>query len=214
MNTSLNFASLLVTLLALGLLPFVAMVVTSYTKIVIVLGLLRNALGAQQVPPSTVTNGIALILSCFIMAPIGMTAFKGTSELSADGSANAVQVFDAAREPMRQFLSKHASERDKAFFLRSAHEIWPADLADKLGPDDLIVLGPAFMTSELTAAFKIGFLIYLMFIVVDLIIANVLIALGLSQVTPTNVSIPFKLLLFVVLDGWSVLLHGLISTYK
>ncbi|WP_347556979.1 type III secretion system export apparatus subunit SctR [Robbsia sp. KACC 23696] len=216
MGNGLNLASLLITLLALGLLPFIAMVVTSYTKIVIVLGLLKNAIGAQQVPPSTVTNGIALIVSCFIMAPVGMQAYDVAQRMQGDGGngANVITLFEAAREPFRQFLEKHTSDRDKEFFMRSAKQIWPADMAAKMTPDDLIILAPSFTVSELTSAFKIGFLLYLVFIVVDLIIANVLMALGLSQVTPTNVAIPFKLLLFVALDGWSLLIHGLISTYK
>lgn len=218
MGNGLNLASLLITLLALGLLPFIAMVVTSYTKIVIVLGLLKNALGAQQVPPSTVTNGIALIVSCFIMAPVGMQAYDAAQRMQGDGNgangSNVITLFEAAREPFRQFLEKHTADRDKEFFMRSAKQIWPADMAAKITRDDLIILAPSFTVSELTSAFKIGFLLYLVFIVVDLIIANVLMALGLSQVTPTNVAIPFKLLLFVALDGWSLLIHGLISTYK
>src|SRR5262249_51619748 len=123
-------------------------------------------------------------------------------------------MFDAAREPFRQFLLKHTSERDKAFFMRSAKEIWPAPIAAQVKPNDLIVLAPAFTVGELTSAFKIGLLLYLIFIVIDLVVANVLMALGLSQVTPTNVAIPFKLLLFVEMDGWSMLVHGLISTYR
>ncbi|MCY0387059.1 type III secretion system export apparatus subunit SctR [Robbsia sp. Bb-Pol-6] len=216
MGANLNPATLLITLLALGLLPFVAMVVTSYTKIVIVLGLLRSALGTQQVPPSTVMNGIALIVSCFVMAPIGMQAYDAAQKMQGqgDGSVNVVSLFDAAREPFRQFLSKHTTERDKAFFIHSAKQIWPAEMAASLKPDDLIVLAPSFTVSELTSAFKIGFLLYLVFIVIDLIVANLLMALGLSQVTPTNIAIPFKLLLFVAMDGWSTLIHGLISTYK
>ncbi|WCM24384.1 type III secretion system export apparatus subunit SctR [Paraburkholderia bryophila] len=214
MNPNLNIASLLITLLALGLLPFVAMVVTSYTKIVIVLGLLRNALGTQQVPPATVTNGIALIITCFVMAPVGMQAYESAQNSQQDGTGQVMQMFESVREPFRQFLVKHAGAREKAFFMRSVKEIWPPNLADKVHEDDLIVLAPAFTVSELTAAFKIGFLLYLVFIVIDLVIANILMALGLSQVTPTNIAIPFKLMLFVVMDGWSMLLHGLVSTYK
>lgn len=214
MNPSLNIASLLITLLALGLLPFVAMVVTSYTKIVIVLGLLRNALGTQQVPPATVTNGIALIVTCFVMAPVGMQAYASAQNAQQDGTGQVVQMFESVREPFRQFLVKHAGAREKAFFMHSVKEIWPPDLAEKVHEDDLIILAPAFTVSELTAAFRIGFLLYLVFIVIDLVIANILMALGLSQVTPTNIAIPFKLMLFVVMDGWSMLLHGLVSTYK
>jgi len=214
MNPSLNFASLLITLLALGLLPFIAMVVTSYTKVVIVLGLLRSALGTQQVPPSTVTNGIAVIVTCFVMAPVGMQAYDVAQHSQQDGSGQAIQMFEAAREPFRQFLKKHTTVRDTTFFLRSAKEIWPPALAARVTADDLIILAPSFTVTELTSAFKIGFLLYLVFIVVDLVIANILMALGLSQVSPTNIAIPFKLLLFVAMDGWSMLIHGLISTYK
>ncbi len=207
---------LLIIILAIGLVPFVAMMVTSYTKIVVVLGLLRNALGVQQVPPNMVLNGIAIIVSVYIMAPLGMEAFdKVKAEGLATTSAGQFgQVLEAVQDPVRKFLDKHAQSREKAFFLKSAAAVWPPERARALHADDLIVLAPAFTLSELTAAFRIGFLIYLAFVVVDLIVANVLLALGLSQVTPTQVAIPFKLLLFVVLDGWSMLLHGLVLSYR
>jgi type III secretion protein R len=207
---------LIIVIFAIGVLPFAAMMVTSYTKLVVVLGLLRNALGVQQVPPNMVLNGIAIIVSVYIMAPIGMEAYdtvikQGTAEGSG---AQLVQIVDAVRDPIRRFLDRHAQTREKNFFLHSAAAVWPPERAKALRPDDLIVLAPAFTLSELTAAFKVGFLLYLAFVVIDLIIANVLLALGLSQVTPTQVAIPFKLLLFVVMDGWSVLLHGLVMSYR
>ncbi|HEY1395384.1 type III secretion system export apparatus subunit SctR [Roseateles sp.] len=208
--------ALFLVLLALAALPFAAMVVTSYTKISIVLGLLRNAIGVQQVPPNMVLNGVAIIISCYIMAPVFIEATKGMSAASAGGSSTQtlMEAADSAREPFRKFLDKHAEEREKQFFLKSAAIIWPADKAAALKKDDLIVLAPAFLLSELTAAFRIGFLLYLAFIVIDIVIANVLLAMGLSQVTPSNVAIPFKLLLFVTLDGWSRLVHGLVLTYR
>jgi len=214
---NIEFASLIIAAVAIALLPFAAMVVTSYTKIVVVLGLLRNALGVQQVPPSMVLNGIAMIVSCFVMAPVGMEAMQRAHMQLNDSSANVSQVMpllDAAREPFRQFLDKHTNAREKAFFMRSAQQLWPPAKAAQLKEDDLIILAPAFTLTELTAAFRIGFLLYLAFIVIDLVIANLLMALGLSQVTPSNVAIPFKLLLFVVMDGWSVLIHGLVNTYR
>lgn len=215
-DLTLQAIPLLVITLAIGLLPFAAMMVTSYTKIVVVLGLLRNALGVQQVPPNMVLNGIALIVSAYVMAPVAMDSFDSLTRngSSAESMPRIGQAAEAAREPMRRFLQKHAHAREKAFFVKSAEAIWPAERARDLKADDLIVLAPAFTLSELADAFKIGFLIYLAFVVVDLIIANVLLALGLSQMTPTQVSIPFKLLLFVVMDGWSVLMHGLILTYR
>ncbi|OXJ06580.1 type III secretion system export apparatus subunit SctR [Burkholderia sp. AU6039] len=211
-----DLSGLMLIILAIGLVPFVAMVVTSYAKVVVVLGLLRNALGVQQVPPNMVLNGIAILVSVYVMAPIGMTAAKTLSSqpMAAQSSQAVLQAAEAAREPFRQFLIKHTQEREKRFFLRSASIVWPKEAAQALRETDLIVLAPAFTLTELTDAFKIGFLLYVTFIVIDLIIANVLLSMGLNQVSPTNVAIPFKLLLFVVMDGWSTLIHGLVLTYK
>jgi type III secretion protein R len=216
-SPAIDALPLMAIVLMIGMLPFVAMMVTSYTKIVVVLGLLRNALGIQQVPPNMVLNGIAIIMSAYIMAPLMMDSFNVMQLRSvAQGSpmAEMGSAFEAGREPMRAFLTKHAHAREKTFFLKSATAIWPPERARELKADDLLVLAPAFTLSELTQAFKIGFLLYLAFIIVDLVIANILMALGLSQVTPTQVSIPFKLLLFVAMDGWSVLIHGLVLTYR
>jgi type III secretion protein R len=185
-------------------------------KIVVVLGLLRNALGVQQVPPNMVLNGIAILVSTYVMAPVAITAMHNIQPASGpDGTTQTViQSFAAAREPFRAFLEKHAQEREKRFFLRSASAIWPKQQASELKEQDLMVLAPAFTLTELTDAFKIGFLLYIAFIVVDLIIANVLLAMGLSQVQSSSIAIPFKLLLFVAMDGWSTLIHGLVLTYR
>lgn len=215
----LDPVSLALTLLALSVLPFVAMVVTSYTKIVVVLGLLRNALGVQQVPPNMVLNGIALIVSVYVIAPVFYEAsesMKGRpqSSVAAGGVPQVFSYVEAGREPFRRFLVRHAHEREKAFFVKSAQSLWPKAQAENVQRDDLIILAPAFALSELTEAFKIGFVLYLVFVVIDLVVANVLLAMGLSQVQPNNIAIPFKLLLFVMLDGWSLLIHGLILTYR
>ncbi|NRO95257.1 EscR/YscR/HrcR family type III secretion system export apparatus protein [Paraburkholderia sp. NMBU_R16] len=211
-----DLTGLLIVILAISLLPFVAMVVTSYAKIVVVFGLLRNAFGVQQVPPNMVLNGIAILVSLYVMAPVGMSALQSlqSQTISSQSTQAVIQVFGAAREPFRTFLSKHANEREKRFFMRSASVVWPKEMASSLKETDLIVLAPAFTLTELTDAFKIGFLLYIAFIVIDLIIANILLAMGLNQVTPTNIAIPFKLLLFVVMDGWSTLVHGLVMTYR
>lgn len=211
-----DVTGLLIVILAISLVPFVAMVVTSYAKIVVVFGLLRNAFGVQQVPPNMVLNGIAILVSLYVMAPVGMNALQSLQgqSLSSQSTQAVIQVFGAAREPFRAFLSKHANEREKRFFMRSASVVWPKEMANSLKETDLIVLAPAFTLTELTDAFKIGFLLYIAFIVIDLIIANILLAMGLNQVTPTNIAIPFKLLLFVVMDGWSTLVHGLVMTYR
>lgn len=210
--------TLFLVLLTLAVLPFAAMVVTSYTKVVIVLGLLRNALGVQQVPPNMVLNGVAIIISAYVMAPVVMDAADRLQSAppgsEASGTQQMIAAAGAAREPFRQFLIKHAKPAEKAFFLKSAKEIWPPERAAMLHQDDLMVVAPAFLLTELTEAFRIGFLLYLAFVIVDLVIANVLLAMGLSQVSPTNVAIPFKLLLFVVLDGWAQVMHGLVMTYR
>jgi type III secretion protein R len=212
-----NGIGLLLIVFAISVLPFVAMVTSSYVKVVVVLGLLRNALGVQQVPPNMVLNSIAILVSIYVMAPIGMAAFAATEgqPVTDQSSLQTItQTFEAAREPFRDFLKKHTQEREKRFFVRSAFVLWPKEEAAKLQENDFIVLAPAFLLTELTDAFRIGFLLYLAFILVDLIIANILLAMGLNQVTPTNIAIPFKLLLFVLMDGWSTLIHGLVLTYR
>jgi type III secretion protein R len=210
--------SLFLVLAVMAVLPFAAMVVSSYTKIVVVLGLLRQAIGVQQTPSNMVLSGIAIIVSAYIMAPVLMNASQaldvGGVTTPSSNAQQLLKVADATREPFRNFLDKHSEDRHKVFFMRSAAQIWPAEQAAMLKKTDLLVLAPAFLLSELSEAFRIGFLLYLAFIVVDLVIANVLLAMGLSQVQSTSVAIPFKLLLFVVLDGWSKLIYGLVLTYR
>jgi type III secretion protein R len=202
----------------IALTPFVALLVTSYTKIVIVLGLLRMALGTQQVPPNMVLNGIAIILTIFVLAPVGMQAADTLKTVQfSKGTAtfdDYRRVADAVVSPMRQFLDQHTEERERRFFMRTAERLWPPERAQALTRDDLLILVPSFTLSELIEAFQIGFLLYLAFVVVDLLIGNVLLALGMSMVSPTVVSVPFKLLLFIALDGWSLLMQGLLLSYK
>jgi type III secretion protein R len=201
--------------IALGVLPFLVMSLTSFVKIVVVLTLVRNALGVQQVPPTMVINGLALVLTAYILLPTVRITMDAVHSKATDSiTQRAADLLDAGREPFRAFLSKHAHEREKRYFLKSAADLWPPADTEKLKPDDLMVVAPAFVVSELGEGFRIGFLLYLAFIVVDLVVANVLVAIGLSQASPTNIAIPLKLLLFVVLDGWSALLHGLVQTYR
>lgn len=206
------------TLGLLGLAPFLAVMVTSYSKIVVVTSLVRNALGLQQVPPNLVLNGLAIILSLYIMAPVtSKISDTVQAQVRPGQQLNAGSFFDIlglAREPLRAFLSKHTNPREREFFVRSAGKIWPVERAEALTGDDLLVLVPAFTVTELTAAFKIGFLIYLAFVIIDLVVANILVSMGMMMFSPTVVSVPLKLLLFVVLDGWSKLVHGLILTYQ
>jgi len=210
--------TLVALIVALGVAPFVALMMTSYTKLVIVFGLLRTALGLQQTPPNMVLNGLAIILSIYIMAPVGMATADALRNRSlgakGEGVNDIIAVVDAAKAPVRDFLQKHTQERDRRFFLKSAESIWPPQRAAGLSGDDFMVLVPSFTLSELTRAFQIGFVIYLVFVVVDLIVATVLLALGMSMISPTTISLPFKLLLFVMLDGWTRLIHGLVMSYR
>lgn len=214
-----NPAAMVAVIAALGIVPFAALMVTSYTKLVVVFGLLRSALGIQQVPPNIVLNGIALILSVYIMAPVGMSVADNLkvsgltigNELTMQDIS---QLMDAATPPIKAFMMQHTPERERSFFVRSATTMWPPERAKNLQPDDLIVLVPSFTLSELMKAFQIGFVLYLVFLVVDLVVANVLLALGMQMISPTVISVPFKLLLFVMLDGWSVLVHGLVLSYR
>jgi type III secretion protein R len=214
-----NPVAMVALLAALGIAPFAALMVTSYTKLVVVFGLLRSALGIQQVPPNIVLNGIALILSVYIMAPVGMDIGDNLKQqnFSVGSQMNVqdvLQLFDAAAPPIKAFMMQHTQERERSFFVRSATSVWPAARAKNLQQDDLLVLVPSFTLSELMKAFQIGFVLYLVFVVVDLVVANVLLALGMQMIAPTTISVPFKLLLFVTLDGWSVLIHGLILSYR
>jgi len=209
--------TLIALIVAFGIAPFVALMMTSYTKLVIVFGLLRAALGLQQTPPNMVLNGLAIILSIYIMAPVGMDAadaLRGRQfGATGQGMSDVMAVLDAAKAPIKQFLGKHTLERDRKFFLKSAETVWPRERAAALQADDLMVLVPSFTLSELARAFQIGFVIYLVFVIVDLIVATVLLSLGMSMISPTTISLPFKLLLFVMLDGWTRLIHGLVLSY-
>lgn len=200
---------------ALGVLPIAMVMVTCYTKIVVVLALLKNALGLQQVPPAIVTNGLALVLTWYVMYPIGLEVWSAV-ERPPQGNrpVTTMEIAARAKEPMREFLAKHATERERAFFLDAAQRMMGPKVAPTLTDRDFVVLVPAFAVSELTEAFLIGFLIFLPFIVIDLVVANVLMAMGMQMMSPAMVSLPLKLLLFVMLDGWSRLLHALVLTYR
>lgn len=210
-------ASALVTVILLALAPFVAVMVTSFTKLVVVLSLLRNAMGLQQVPPNVVMNGLALILSLYVMYPVGVEMQERLASLPPTAKASTTQMVaaaDVAKEPLREFLIKHSRPLERAFFLKTAQRSLKPEQAQALTERDFLVVVPAFTVSELTVAFEIGFLIFLPFLVIDLVISNILMAMGMQMLSPTTVSLPFKLLLFVLIDGWVKLTHGLVLTYQ
>ena len=210
-------------LAALALLPFVLVMMTSFVKIAVVLSILRNAIGSPQVPPTMVVTGLAFVLSLFVMAPVGSQIYaqvRSTLDQGAGASLTSPQAADAivgaaakAREPIRGFLARHAHGRERALFADLARRMRPPAERDQVKDDDLLVLTPAFVTSELKEAFSIGFLLFIPFLVIDLLVANVLLSLGMHMLSPTTVSLPFKLLLFVLVDGWALLTRGLVLSY-
>jgi type III secretion protein R len=206
---------LTIVLVALSLAPFAALMVTSFIKVSIVLELVRNALGIQQVPPNMVIHGLALILTVYIMAPVGYDTFEILNQ-ALQKKENFQELVDdsmKAKEPLRKFLMKHSESKERKFFVRTSTKLWKGEAAKELKEDDLLVLIPAFTVNELTSAFKIGFLIYIPFVIIDLIVSNILLAMGMMMVSPIMISVPFKLLLFVLLDGWTKLIHGLVLSF-
>jgi type III secretion protein R len=201
----------------MALVPVAAVLVTSYSKLVIVFFLLRQALGLQQVPPGLVLNSLALLLSVYIMLP-AFTALGDSIERYQPQEKMTVKeslekIVAPVKEPLRDFLKKHTSPKEVQYFVAAAERINTKAGIAAPREDDFMVLIPAFSVSELSAAFVIGFLIFLPFIAIDLIVANILLSLGMQMLSPTIVSLPLKLLLFVALDGWSVLVHQLVRSY-
>lgn len=213
--THFSPSSALLTVIFVALAPFVAVMVTSFTKMVVVLSLLRNALGVQNVPPNLVLNGLALVLTLYVMYPVGsamMARIGGHGDIG-DNTEHLLNAADAAKEPLRDFLVDHSASRERQFFFTTIQRMVGPERAASLAASDFIVIVPAFTISELTAAFQIGFLIFLPFIVIDLVISNILMAMGMMMLSPTIVSLPFKLLLFVLIEGWTKLAHGLVLSY-
>lgn len=207
-------ASALVTVVVLALAPFVAVMVTSFVKIVVVLSLLRNALGLQQVPPNIVLNGLALVLTLYVMQPVAQEmAARVTTEATPSDTSALLATFDEAKEPLRDFLLKHSAPSERAFLAQTAAKV-PRQAGTPPTERDFVVAVPAFVIAELSSAFQIGFLIFLPFLVIDLVISNILMAMGMMMLSPTTISLPFKLLLFVLVDGWVKLAHGLVLSYS
>ncbi len=214
----------IVTIVALGaltLLPFVFMTTTSFVKISVVFSILKNALGTGQVPSGTVITALAAILTLYVMAPVGVEIAAATAPAveridRQDPLSTSDAVFEAVElgvEPLRDFLVRNSGPRERQMFFDLARESRPVDQRDGIGDRDLLVIAPAFMVTELSEAFQIGFLVFIPFLIVDLVIANVLLALGMHMLNPTQVSMPFKLLLFVLVDGWFLLARALVLGY-
>ncbi|MEO7033050.1 MAG: type III secretion system export apparatus subunit SctR [Polyangiaceae bacterium] len=211
--------TLVVVLALAALLPFAFMTLTAFVKISTVLQIVRGAIGAQNIPSSTVMMALAGALTLLAMAPVGTRIEERSRPLfepgaERDTSAWVILLAQATREPIRDFLKANASTREKGRFFEIARAARPQAERAQVGKDDFVILVPAFVVSELIAAFALGFALYLPFLVIDLVVSNVLLALGMQMMNPTQVSLPFKLLLFVAVDGWGQLAQALVTGYR
>ncbi len=214
----------LAVLAGLALLPFAIMLLTSFMKIVVVLSLLRQALGVQQTPPNQVINGIALLITIYVMFPTGLAMYKASEDviktqapqtvLSSEAATFIINVVDKAKEPLKGFLERNSSQKHLMSFYKLAYRLFPEPYKGELKQNDFIILIPSFITSQLKTAFEIGVLIYLPFFVIDLVVSNILLAMGMMMLSPLTIALPIKLLLLVLIDGWSLLIQGLAISFK
>jgi flagellar biosynthesis protein FliP len=197
----------LVTVLSLA--PSILVMVTSFTRIIVVLSLLRTALGTATSPPNAVLSGLALFLTAFIMAPTFETSYRQGIQPLLAGQIREAEAFERATQPFKQFMLKHVRDKDLALFIDLSKQPRPATAEQT----PLQVLVPAFMISELRRAFEIGFLLFIPFLIIDLVVSSILISMGMMMVPPVTVSLPFKLIFFVLVDGWGLVVGSLVQSY-
>ncbi len=201
---------LLLALTVLAIAPAILLLTTSFTKIIVVLSLTRNALGLQGVPPNQVLAGLALFLSLFVMGPIVSQVNETALQPYLDGTKTFSQSVDAAKVPMESFMLKNTRPEELALMVKVSKEPPPATKDDV----SFTTLVPAFILSELRAAFIIGFVIFVPFLVIDMVVAAGLMSVGMMMMPPVMVSLPFKLLLFVMVNGWGLVVTALVSSYQ
>jgi flagellar biosynthetic protein FliP len=205
---SLSIQTLLL-LTGLTFLPAMLLMMTSFTRIIIVLSLLRTALGTQTSPPNQVLIGLALFLTFFIMAPVGEKIYADAYVPLSENRISFVQALDRGAVPLRGFMLKQVRDADVAVFTKIANQPVPAKTDDI----PMRVLIPAFVTSELKTAFQIGFIVFIPFLIIDMIVASVLMSMGMMMMSPVIVSLPFKIMLFVLVDGWTLLVGSLVGSF-
>ncbi len=202
--------------LFLAVVPSLLIMMTSFTRIVIVLSFLRNALGTQQSPPNQVLTGLALFLTLFIMSPVFSQIGSQAYEPYRAGEITREEAFDLAQEPMKEFMLKQTEKKSLDLFLSISKEEVP-DLSD--GPEAYTSLGlsvivPSFILSELNKAFTMGFLIYIPFLIIDLVVSSTLMSMGMVMLPPTMIALPFKIMMFVLVDGWELVIKTLIQGFR
>jgi type III secretion protein R len=210
-----NILTIIVAVSALGLVTFVVVTMTSFVKMSVVLFILRNALGLQQTPPNLVLYGVALLLSGYVMAPVVNKVYAEIIRPEQHYATFSDFRDLAARVevPAKDFMLRFVTPGEREFFTAATTKVWGADSGLSPTPEDIIIVVPSFVLSELRRAFEAGFLLYLPFIAIDLAISAILMAMGMSSVSPTIISVPFKLFLFVAIEGWTRLVHGLVLGY-
>ena len=204
-----NALQILLLVGGISILPAILFTVTGFTRILIVLGFIRNALGTQNIPPNQVLVGIALFLTLFVMAPTIGAIKKQAYDPLIHHQITTAQAVQRGQEPLRQFMFKQTRNQDLALFVNMAKIKTPQTRAQV----PTYVLIPAFILSELKTAFQIGFLIFLPFLIIDLIVSSTLMSMGMMMLPPTFISLPFKILLFVLVDGWDLVVHSLVASF-
>lgn len=200
---------MLVIMSVFSLLPFVFSCMTSFLRFVIVFSMLKTALGTQQVPPGVVIIGLSIILTFYTMSPVFQKMYE-MGQVPYNKNGNMVLAISEGSKPLKEFMMKQTRQADLEFFVSLTQKTPPKS------PDEITIwqVAPAFITSELKTAFEIGFIIFVPFIVLDLVVANILLALGMFMLSPTIISLPFKLLIFIAVDGWALIVQGLVSSYN
>ncbi len=212
---SFDPVSLSILLAILSMVPLLIVSCTAFLKISTVLLFLRNVLGVQQIPPNLAVYGVSLVISIFVMAPT-IREINASFDWSMNQNASAGELLNQvgrAAEPIRKYMDRFSTKAQKEAFYQAAIRAAGTQYASTISRNDFLVLMPAFITSELTSAFEIGFLLALPFVIIDLVVSNILLALGMMMVSPNTIALPLKLLLFISVDGWSRLLHGLVLGY-
>lgn len=201
---------LLLLLTVLSLAPSILILMTCFTRIIIVLSFVRTSLATQQMPPNQVLVGIALFLTFFIMAPVFTDVYDHALEPLFDEKITLDEAYDKASEPMKEFMAKHTRQKDLALFLNYAKIDKPETVQDI----PLTALVPAYSISELKTAFQMGFMIFIPFLIIDMAVASILMSMGMMMLPPVMISLPFKILLFVMVDGWYLITHSLLDGFK
>ena len=201
---------LLLLLTALTFLPAILLLMTAFTRIIIVLSLLRHALGTQSSPPNQVMVGLALFLTLFVMTPVADKIYDDAYLPFSKQQISQDEALNRAQAPLKAFMIRQTREPDIALFMKLANAPAAANPADV----SLKVLIPAFVTSELKTSFQIGFIVFVPFIIIDLVVSSVLMSMGMMMLSPTLISLPFKLMLFVLADGWTLLIASLIQSFS